>query len=74
MQVGRGELDLVVSLEGRTVAVEVRTVTGEEPLDAFDSAKLRQVRKLAASIRADRVDLVGIRLADQVELRWVKGV
>lgn len=74
VEVAGGEVDIVATEGHQRVVVEVRTITGEgDPLAAFDHAKAARVRRLAAVLGADRVDLVAIRLtAEGVELRWVR--
>ncbi|MDP3984859.1 MAG: YraN family protein [Acidimicrobiia bacterium] len=76
-----GEIDLVALIEGEKAAVEVRSVTSPpsgpfpepHPLDAFDRAKARQVRRLANALRCPRVDLVAVRFHSLgVDLHWVK--
>lgn len=75
VKVGGGEVDIVASIGGRLVVVEVRTITGyTDPLDAFDRRKALQVKRLAAGLKADRVDLMAIRLGRRVDLHWVKDV
>ena len=80
VEVGGGELDLVVDLGGQRVVVEVRSVTAEsgptsaDPTLAFDDAKARQVRRLASLLDppATRVDLVAVRFHRRgVDLHWV---
>lgn len=73
--VGRGEVDLLARDGSEAVVVEVRTVTGGEPLEAFGPGKAHQVRRLAGRLGATRVDLVAVRLGpDAAELRWLPGV
>jgi Holliday junction resolvase-like predicted endonuclease len=78
--VGRGELDLVVRMHGRRVAVEVKTVGPARqgaPVDRFDPPKAATVRRLANRLRppATRVDFVGVRVCDGgVRVRWLPGV
>ena len=75
VEVGTGEIDLLVTDGYRRVAVEVRTITGSgDPIDAVDSAKRDRVRRLAAIQGAGRVDLIGVGLrSDHVEIHWVPG-
>ena len=81
--VGRGEVDILARIDGERTAVEVRSrwAVGRpgspDPLLAFDAAKARQVRRLAASpsVRAGRVDLIAVRFGDGgVELLWLPRV
>lgn len=83
VKLGRGELDLVVRLGNRTVAVEVKTLGGRAiaagPIERIDEAKLRQVRRLANQLPPHlgrvRVDFVGIHTtADGITVDWRKGV
>jgi putative endonuclease len=75
VEVGRGELDLLV-LDGRTrVVVEVRTSMGRlDPIDAVGESKRRRVRSLAARVGAGRVDFVGVGIDRRgVTFHWVPG-
>jgi putative endonuclease len=71
----RGEVDLLAVDGSQRVAVEVRSrVDGEDPVDAIDPGKRARVKALAASIGADRVDLVGVRLRPTgFDIHWVPG-
>lgn len=77
IQVGRGELDLIVRLGGQRVVVEVKTTwRGEGGLDdaayAFTQHKADQVRRLASRLGVRRVDLVTVALGeDGADIRWV---
>jgi len=73
--VGKGEIDILAMDGSQRVAVEVRTVRKhEDPIDAVDHAKRRQVHKLAGQIRASRVDFVGVLVdAKGVDVHWVPG-
>jgi Holliday junction resolvase-like predicted endonuclease len=75
VDVGWGEIDLMVIDGGQRVVVEVRTVTAPgDPIDAVGHDKRRRVRRLAGAIGASRVDFVGVRLgADDVLVHWVPG-
>lgn len=75
LEVGRGEIDLL-AFDGRDrVVVEVRTVTGVgDPIDAVGHSKRRQVRSLAGTVGAGRVDFVGVGVGpDGVVIHWVPG-
>lgn len=78
VRVGRGEIDLVVGDRGSRVAVEVRSITGSQPLlEVFDEAKAAQVWRLAGEIRPPcrRVDLVAVRFGPRfVDLHWLRAV
>lgn len=79
LRVGRGEIDILAEIDGERAVVEVRSrwasdARSPDPLDAFDAAKARQVRKLAASLaaRAQRVDLITVRFhRGGVDLLWL---
>jgi Holliday junction resolvase-like predicted endonuclease len=75
VEIGGGEIDLLMSDDSTRVAVEVRTVTGEgDPIDAIDDAKRGRVRRLAGMVRASRVDYLGIGFRVWgVEVHWVPG-
>ncbi len=75
--VEKGELDLIARVDGKRTAVEVRSVrrngaSSVVPLDAFDSVKAMQVRKLAAAARCRRVDLICVSFhPGGMDLHWV---
>ena len=80
LRVGRGEIDILAEIDGERAVIEVRSrwavsdSRSPDPLDAFDAAKARQVRKLAASLaaRAQRVDLITVRFhRGGVDLLWL---
>jgi Holliday junction resolvase-like predicted endonuclease len=68
----------VVSIDGRRVAIEVKTsvdASAGDPLYHFDTAKQRQVRALANRLRANRVDYVGVHLGSGgVTVQWLPDV
>jgi len=74
--VGRGEVDVLALIDGIRSVVEIRSVRqGREwidPINAFDGAKSRQVRRLAARVGARRVDLVTVSFSPAgVDLHWL---
>ena len=77
-RIGRGELDLIISIDGEAVAVEVKTGSdsdGNDPIYHFDDDKQYQVRSLAGQRGMRRVDYVGVTVsADGVTVRWLPGV
>ncbi|MDH3262223.1 MAG: YraN family protein [Acidimicrobiia bacterium] len=78
VRVGRGEIDLVVALGERRIAVEVKTVqTGglDDPAYAFTRPKAAQVRRLANRLGIPRVDLIAVSIGPSgVAIRWVPDV
>lgn len=69
LDIGGGEVDIVMTLRGALVCVEVKTVgstaTALSPIERLTSGKLHQVRSLAnqlaaAEHRPVRVDFVGV--------------
>ena len=79
LSVGRGEIDILASIAGTRLVVEVRSVRqGTERIDpamAFDEAKARQVASLAGQIGVGRVDLVTVSFsAAGVEVHWMPSV
>ncbi len=76
LEVGGGELDLVVVVDGVVTAVEVRSVTGSMDVALlFPEAKRARVRRLARDAGCRRVDLVGVRFDRRgVEVRWLRDV
>ena len=74
--VGRGEIDVLAMIDDVRSVVEIRSVRqGREwidPISAFNVAKFRQVRGLAAQIGAGRVDLVTVSFSPAgVDLHWL---
>ena len=78
IEIGRGEIDLVVRVDGRRIAVEVKTIqTGglDDPAYAFTPAKAAQVRFLANRLGICRVDLVAVSMTSRgVGIRWIPDV
>lgn len=78
LRVQGGELDLLASIDGERVAIEVKTSSVEsvgDPEDHFDAEKQRRVRRLAGSVGAYRVDFVGVEVSSQgVNVRWLPRV
>ncbi len=74
LRVGRGEIDLIVRIDGRRVAVEVKSMIRSEigeAADAFTDTKANQVRALATEIGISRVDLVTVTLgSDGIDIVW----
>jgi Holliday junction resolvase-like predicted endonuclease len=75
VRIDRGEIDLVVALDGERVAVEVKAGLANQsrdPIYHFDDAKQRQVRMLANRYGISRVDYVGVELSeDGATVRWL---
>ena len=71
-----GELDLIVSLGGRKIAVEVKSGSGDvDPLVHFDSKKRSQVQQLARRLSCRRIDVIVVRFkAEGIWVRWLQGV
>jgi Holliday junction resolvase-like predicted endonuclease len=78
IRVGRGEIDLMVMIDGKRVAVEVKASLAEsegDPIFHFDDRKQRQVRALARKQNAFRVDYVGVELSPTgATIRWLPAV
>lgn len=77
LRAGRGEIDLVVALDGGVVAVEVKTRIEEDPADQLTAEKRRRMREAAAAIhpRPGRLDLITVRLdTGGATVRWIRGV
>jgi Holliday junction resolvase-like predicted endonuclease len=72
-RVGRGELDLIVSIKGQVTAVEVKAGTANsDPMFHFDEAKQSQVRSLAAQRGIHRIDYVGVVVSARgVAVTWL---
>ncbi len=81
---GRGEIDVVVVVDGVLAAVEVKTIGAEavadDPIERLSADKLRQLRALAGPLagttgRPVRVDFVGVKLEPAgVTVNWRTGV
>ncbi|MBI5156775.1 MAG: YraN family protein [Acidimicrobiia bacterium] len=74
---GQGEIDLLVVIGGRVVAVEVKSRIGEDPLIQLTSEKERRMREAAAAVRPRpwRIDVVAVRFdRSGITIRWVPGV
>ena len=57
---GRDEIDLVVFVDGARVAVEVKSRWRDDPVVGFTPSKAARVRRAAASLGIQRVDLVTV--------------
>lgn len=79
VRVGRNEIDLIVTVGGSLVAVEVKTlwpgVPGvDEPADGFTRRKAARVRRAATQLDPPvfRVDLVTVTFdATGAAIRWI---
>ena len=74
LRIGRGEIDLVIEHQGERAVVEVKATSagGGDPSYHFNSAKRRQVERLARSLGVFRVDYVGIEIsASGATIRWL---
>jgi Holliday junction resolvase-like predicted endonuclease len=74
--IGGGEIDLIARVGRERSAIEVRSIrqlTADVfAIDAFDSAKAAQVRRLATMARCSRVDVIIVRFYENgVDLHWV---
>ncbi len=77
LRAGAGEIDLLVALDGRVVAVEVKTRIGDDPMISVTAAKRRRLAATLARLhpRPQRLDVVAVRFEpDGVWVRWVRGV
>jgi putative endonuclease len=73
VEVGRGEIDLLMSDRGERVVVEVRAITGPgDPIDAIGWEKRRRVGRLARELGRSRVDLIGVGVRpSHIVVHWV---
>jgi putative endonuclease len=80
VEVGGGEIDLVVRWSDGHAAVEVRTVgpdaTAEDPVDRITRQKMARVARLARLLDSRygpmRVDFVGVGIGvERVTVRWL---
>ena len=77
VRVGRDEIDLLVSVDGRRVAVEVKTARRgqDRPEENFDRFKEQRVRRAAGAVGATRVDLITVIFdAAGAKIRWLSNV
>ena len=76
--VDRDEIDVVYEIDGRLVAVEVKTSSnGTDPLDALDDTKMRRFQRAANGYRLpiSAVDAVSVILGSGgVEIRWLREI
>jgi len=71
-----GEIDLLVTMGGSLVAVEVKTRVGADPVEEFTDLKADRVRRSGDRMaqRPQRYDLVTVRLTPGgAEVRWLPG-
>lgn len=74
---GRGEVDLLVALDGSVVAVEVKTRIGEDPLIQMTDSKERRLWEAASRLRPrpHRLDVVTVRIDPSgATIRWLRGI
>ncbi len=77
VRAGRGEIDLLMRMHSRLVAVEVKTRVGADPRPAYTAEKADHVREAVRRLqpRPSRVDLVAVELTTQgAAIRWIPGV
>lgn len=75
VRVGRGEIDLIGSIERIRFLVEVRSRVSEvAPIESFDHSKRRQLRRLSREIGIGRVDLVSVGFGRRfISIHWIPG-
>ena len=74
---GKGEIDLLVTIGGRIVAVEVKTRVGEDPLIQLTRDKERSMWEAANRLRPrpGRIDVVAVRLDRAgATVHWIQDV
>ncbi len=72
---GKGEIDLLVDIGGRIVAVEVKTRVGEDPLSQLTRDKERSMWEAASRLRPRpmRIDVIAVRLdRGGATIRWIQ--
>jgi Holliday junction resolvase-like predicted endonuclease len=73
---GRGEVDLLVIVDGQLVAVEVKTRADHDPVVQLTPSKRRRMVAAARMLdpRPSRIDVVTVLMgADGATIRWLKG-
>ena len=74
---GPGEIDLLVALAGRIVAVEVKTRIGDDPMLSMTAEKERRLGEAVSRLRPrpHRLDVVAVRFdAGGASIRWLRDV
>ncbi|MEX1207421.1 MAG: YraN family protein [Acidimicrobiia bacterium] len=74
---GRGEIDLLVRVDGRVVAVEVKTRVNVDPLTQMTELKHDRLRRAAhhANPRPTRIDVIAVMFdTTGATIRWVRGI
>lgn len=74
VRVGRDEIDLVIRIDGRLAAVEVKTGLGSQsrPWENFDDHKAERIRRASDELSIRRIDLVAVELSSEgVTVRWL---
>lgn len=77
VRAGRGEIDLLVRLDGTLVAVEVKTRAAGDARSAYSGEKARNVAETARRLRPapSRLDLIAVAVGSAgVDIRWIPGV
>ncbi|MEA2011044.1 MAG: YraN family protein [Actinomycetota bacterium] len=77
VRVGQDEIDLIVRIDGRPVAVEVKTGLGPgtRPWENFDDEKNARIRRAAGVLSIRRIDLIAVELNGfGATVRWLPGV
>jgi Holliday junction resolvase-like predicted endonuclease len=73
---GRGEIDLLARIDGRLVAVEVKTRRGVDPRVQMTDTKSERLRAAVSRLRPrpERVEVVAVLFDDRgATVRWVRG-
>jgi Holliday junction resolvase-like predicted endonuclease len=74
-RIGPDEVDLLVRIGARLVAVEVKSRLGSDPVWEFTAAKAERLRRAAGALQAARCDLIAVRFdGEGVGIRWMQGV
>ncbi|MEA3509875.1 MAG: YraN family protein [Actinomycetota bacterium] len=77
VRVGRDEIDLIVRIDDRLAAVEVKTGlgAGTRPWENFDDEKNDRIRRAVGVLSIRRIDLIAVVLTtDGAAVRWLPGV
>lgn len=77
VRVGRGEIDLLMRIDGIVVAAEVKTRYGADPLLQMTEEKERRMLDAAGRVRPRpaRIDVLSVEFGTSgATVRWIRGL